>query len=111
MDWSVEYRFEDLPIKVNGIHTGMFAGIAELARCEASGFYVKAIVLDGEKVRMPLGNRKLVREDEPIHLTRPFTNGGPQDFSQYLFEAIETALYGSEAASEFFHAQFAEIAA
>lgn len=113
MDWSTEYRFEDLPFKVNGIYALTASGIAELAHCETDGFYVKAIILDGEEVemvRMPLGNRKPVREDASLHLMRPFTNSGPQDFNQYIFEAIQSELEADDRIAEWFREQMQEAA-
>jgi len=115
MEFSCEYQFEELEIEVNGVFFGCFNGTAELVEDSGYGtFWVKAICLDGQKeTNKPSVLRpwRKERESASIALDRPAYGQRPDTLSEHLFDALEKALYRSDAASEFFHAQFAEVAA
>ena len=108
MSWSCEYNFTELAIEVNGIECGQFAGVAILEHDEGyEGFYVRSITLDGEKVtkfRTTLGNLKTLRKPFTVSLKSPHY-GRADTHSQHLYAALEKALYASDEADQFFHAE------
>lgn len=107
--WSVEYPFEDLEIREDGVFFGSFNGTAELALNDPADrdFFVKTIAIQGVKrERQSIGGYGLTiakRIPSVLLLRRPATDD--RTFTAHLFRRLEATLYASEHAKEHFAAE------
>lgn len=92
---SIEVEFENLDICVDDLMFAEVSGMAELARDDDGEFYVKHIVLAGDRRDRTWLAR---RHKSHVHLYRPSPDW--QTFTAHLFRAIERALYQYEPAKE-----------
>lgn len=101
-DWFCVYDFEQLDIEIDGLQFGDFSGSADLALNDPQdgSFYVKHITINGTRgYRLSPGG---VRWPESGVLALPLPARDDRTFKAHLFRALETALYESKGASEFF---------
>lgn len=99
------YRFEELEIQLDGIFFGCFTGYAELEPDGYESFYVKAISLDGVKetdAPSPLRPWRKLRVPSHLELKRHSHNYHACTLNEFLFEALEKAVYADPKAKEFY---------
>jgi len=110
--WSTEYEFEEIEIEEDGVHFGSFWGVAQLALNDArdGDFYVRSLAVAGQRrERQNLKGYSLSvmkRTDAVVLLTMPAKDD--RSFRAHLFRKLESALYASRDAQEWFQAELDE---
>lgn len=105
-NFSVEYQFEEIEIEDGGVHFGSFWGTAELGINDPADrdFFVKHLAISGQKrERQMRGGYELSfmkRAPAVLLIRRPASDD--RTFTAHLFRKIETALYASREAKEWF---------